>query len=149
MSRTQMKSSLVSTPTAIERRADGICEFQDVAADTALGAFVCTAGDEFSIHLYLHEREVADVPQQRRPFRAEVVDRAPRGRLVPRTRSSRHIAAGTVANFGFKSATGIIVFLVSFSIPKFAEKSQQILANFGIETRGTRFREAFGALHDP
>src|SRR5689334_14929893 len=56
--------------------------------------------------------------------------------LVPRTRSSHHIAAGTVANFGFKSGTGIIDFLVSFSIPKFAQKSRQMLANFGIGTPG-------------
>ena len=58
--------------------------------------------------------------------------------LVPRTRSSHHIAAGTVANFGFKSGTRIIVFLVSFSIPKFAQKSRQMLANFGIGTLGAR-----------
>jgi hypothetical protein len=54
--------------------------------------------------------------------------------LVPRTRSSHHIAAGTVANFGFKSGTGIIDFPVSFSIPKFAQNSRQMLANFGIGT---------------
>src|ERR1051326_2743356 len=54
--------------------------------------------------------------------------------LVPRTRSSHHIAAGTVANFGFKSGTRIIDLLVSFSIPKFAQKSRQMLANFGIGT---------------
>jgi tripartite-type tricarboxylate transporter receptor subunit TctC len=54
--------------------------------------------------------------------------------LVPRTRSSHHIAAGTVANFGFKSGTRIIDLLVSFSIPKLARWSQQMLANFGIGT---------------
>src|ERR1051326_2944573 len=54
--------------------------------------------------------------------------------LVPRTRSSHHIAAGTGANFGFKSGTRIIALLVSFSIPKFAQKSRQMLANFGIGT---------------
>src|ERR1051325_8311359 len=53
---------------------------------------------------------------------------------VPRTRSSHHIAADTVANFGFKSGTRIIAFLVSFSIPKFAQKSRQMLENFGIGT---------------
>src|SRR5690348_16626186 len=55
-------------------------------------------------------------------------------RLVPRTRSSHDFAAGRVANFGFKSGTGIIDLLVSFSIPKFAQKSRQMLANFGIGT---------------
>src|SRR5262249_36160187 len=55
--------------------------------------------------------------------------------LVPRTRSSHHIAAGTVANFGFKSGTRIIKLLVSFSIPKFAQNSRQMLANFGIRTQ--------------
>src|SRR5262249_11145488 len=54
--------------------------------------------------------------------------------LVPRTRSSHHIAAGTVANFGFKNGTRMIGFLVSFSIPKFAQNSRQMLANFGIGT---------------
>jgi multidrug efflux system membrane fusion protein len=54
------------------------------------------------------------------------------GGLVPRTRSSHDFAAGTVANFGFKSGTSIIELLVSFSIPKFAQKSRQMLANFGI-----------------
>src|SRR6266481_5635035 len=34
--------------------------------------------------------------------------------LVPRTRSSHHFSAGTVANFGFKSGTRIIELLVSF-----------------------------------
>src|SRR5262249_34151098 len=75
-------------------------------------------------------------PQARRaPLRL----RQPAGRqralpagLVPRTRSSHHIAAGTVANFGFKSGTRIIAFLVSFSIPKIAQNSRQMLANFGI-----------------
>src|SRR5262245_64270312 len=57
--------------------------------------------------------------------------------LVPRIRSAHRIAAGTVANFGFKSGTGIIALLVSFSIPKFAQKSPQMLANFGIGTLGT------------
>ena len=61
---------------------------------------------------------------------------------VPPTRSSHHIAAGTVANFGFKSGTGITELLVSFSIPKFAQKSRQMLANFGI---GTLVDQAFTA----
>src|SRR5205807_6955151 len=54
--------------------------------------------------------------------------------LVPRTRSSHHFSAGTVANFGFKSGTRIIDLLVSFSIPKFAQRSRRMLANFGIGT---------------
>ncbi len=54
--------------------------------------------------------------------------------LVPRTRSSHHIAADTVANFGFKSGTRFMQLLVSFSIPKFAQKSRRMLANFGIGT---------------
>jgi drug/metabolite transporter (DMT)-like permease len=62
-------------------------------------------------------------------------------RLVPRTRSSHGIAASTVANFGFKSGTRIIKFRVSFSIPKFAPESRQMLANFGI---GTLDRRAVG-----
>jgi drug/metabolite transporter (DMT)-like permease len=62
-------------------------------------------------------------------------------RLVPRTRSSHRIAASTVANFGFKSGTRIIEFRVSCSIPKFAQKSRQMLANFGI---GTLDRRAVG-----
>ena len=54
--------------------------------------------------------------------------------LVPRTRSSHDLAAGTVANFGFKSGTRIIDLLVSFSIPKFAQRSRRMLASFGIGT---------------
>src|SRR5262244_2665700 len=54
--------------------------------------------------------------------------------LVPRTRSSHDFSAGTVANFGFKSGTRIIELLVSFSIPKFAQRSLRMLANFGIGT---------------
>src|SRR5262249_34273950 len=54
--------------------------------------------------------------------------------LVPRTRSSHDFPAGTVANFGFKSGTRIIELLVSFSIPKFAQRSLRMLANFGIGT---------------
>jgi len=38
------------------------------------------------------------------------------------------------ANFGFKSGTRIIELLVSSSIPKFAQRSLQMLANFGIGT---------------
>src|ERR1051326_1854854 len=56
------------------------------------------------------------------------------GTLVPRTRSSHHIAAGTVANFGFKSGTRLIAFLVSFPIPRSAQRSRQMLADFGIGT---------------
>ena len=62
--------------------------------------------------------------------------KAPALALVPRTRSSHHIAASTVANFGFKSGTRIIDLLVSFSIPKFAQWARQMLANFGIGTLG-------------
>ncbi len=54
--------------------------------------------------------------------------------LVPRTRSSHHSAASTVANFGFKSGTRIIKLLVSVSIPKFAQRSLRALADFGIGT---------------
>ena len=54
--------------------------------------------------------------------------------LVPRTRSSHDFAAGTVANFGFKSGTRNIALPVSFSIPTFAQSSRQMLANFGIGT---------------
>src|SRR5262245_47755558 len=53
---------------------------------------------------------------------------------VPRTRSSHDFSARTVAKFGFKSGTRIIVLPVSFSIPKFAQRSLQTLANFGIGT---------------
>src|SRR5215467_3586359 len=56
------------------------------------------------------------------------------GTLVPRTRSSHDFSAGTFANFGFKSGTRIIDLLVSFSIPKFAQRSLRMLANFGIGT---------------
>jgi molybdate transport system substrate-binding protein len=54
--------------------------------------------------------------------------------LVPRTRSSHDFAAGTVANFGFKSGTRIIKLLVSFSIAKFARSQLRMLANFEIGT---------------
>jgi S-disulfanyl-L-cysteine oxidoreductase SoxD len=54
--------------------------------------------------------------------------------LVPRTRSSHDFSAGTDANFGFKSGTSIIDLLVSFSIPKFAQRSRRKPANFGIGT---------------
>jgi hypothetical protein len=53
---------------------------------------------------------------------------------VPRTRSSHDFSAGTLANFGFKSGTRIIELLVSFSIPKFAQRLRRMLANFGIGT---------------
>jgi hypothetical protein len=69
--------------------------------------------------------------------------------LVPRTRSSHHIAAGTVANFGFKSGTRIIELLVSSSIPKFAQKSRQMLANFGIGTLAPVPRRAIRAAYLP
>src|SRR5215472_15242457 len=54
--------------------------------------------------------------------------------LVPRTRISHDFSTGTVANFGFKSGTRFIELLVSFSIPKFAQRSLRMLANFGIGT---------------
>src|SRR6202008_1486381 len=66
--------------------------------------------------------------------------------LVPRTRSSHDFAAGTVANFGFKSGTRIIELLVSFSIPKFARSSRRMVANFGIGTLVGRFH---GSNHMP
>src|SRR5262249_56067622 len=43
-------------------------------------------------------------------------------------------SGGPVANVGFKSGTRIIELLVSFSIPKFAQRSLRMLANFGIGT---------------
>src|SRR5262249_39807150 len=54
--------------------------------------------------------------------------------LVPRTRSSHDFAAGTVANFGFKSGTGMIKLLVFLLIPKFAQRTRRTRANFGIGT---------------
>src|SRR5215472_19021545 len=54
--------------------------------------------------------------------------------VVPRTRSPHDFSTGTVANFGFKSGTRIIELLVSSSIPKFAQRSLRMLANFGIGT---------------
>jgi multidrug efflux system membrane fusion protein len=56
------------------------------------------------------------------------------GGLVPRTRSSQDFAAGTVASFGFESGTRIMELPASFSIPKLAQKSRQMLASFGIGT---------------
>src|SRR5205807_1266532 len=47
--------------------------------------------------------------------------------LVPRTRSSHHFSAGTVANFGFKSGTRIIELLVSLD----SEVRSVIAANAG------------------
>ena len=55
-------------------------------------------------------------------------------RLVLRTRSSHDFAAGTVANFGFKSSARIIDWPVSSSISKFAQRARPMLANFGIGT---------------
>src|SRR5262249_35184557 len=57
-----------------------------------------------------------------------------RSSRVPRTRSLHGFAASAVANLGFKSGIRIIKLRVSFSIPKFAQRSQQMLANFGIGT---------------
>ena len=54
--------------------------------------------------------------------------------LVPRTRSSHDIAAGTFANFGFKSGTRIIDLLVSFSIPTFVQSLRRSDTNVGIGT---------------
>src|SRR5262244_2577060 len=54
--------------------------------------------------------------------------------VVPRTRSPHDFSTGTVANFGFKSGTRIIDLLVSSSIPKFAQRSPRVTANFGIGT---------------
>src|SRR5262249_53702395 len=58
--------------------------------------------------------------------------------LVPRTRSSHEFSAGTIANFGFKSGTSIIILASVLSIPKFAQSSLQMLANFGIGTLAAR-----------
>src|SRR5262249_18829162 len=57
--------------------ADRIRELQNAAANAALQAIVGTAGNEIPIDLYFHEREMADIRQQRRPFGAQVVDRDP------------------------------------------------------------------------
>src|SRR5689334_17894504 len=57
-----------------------------------------------------------------------------RDALVPRTRSSHTLRGESYANFGFKSGTRIIELLVSFSIPKFAQRLPRMLANFGIGT---------------
>src|SRR5215471_13470464 len=79
---------------------------------------------------------ITEGPQRVCPDRpgARVAGAGSRARLVPRTRSSHDLAAGTVANFGFKSGTRIIDLLVSFSIPKFAQRSRRMLASFGIGT---------------
>src|SRR5262249_39989559 len=55
-------------------------------------------------------------------------------KLGPRTRSSHDLSASTVANFGFKSGTRIIMFAGVLPIPKFAQSSLRMLANFGIAT---------------
>ena len=54
--------------------------------------------------------------------------------LVPRTRSSHHIAARVFANFGFKSGTRIIDFASVPLIPRFASSVPQAGANLGIGT---------------
>jgi hypothetical protein len=56
--------------------------------------------------------------------------------LVPRTRSAHHLAAGTVASLRLTGDTRITDVPVSLSIPKFARKSRQMLANFAIGTLG-------------
>ena len=60
--------------------------------------------------------------------------------LVPRTRSSHHIAAGTVANFGFKSGTRIIELLVSFRFRSSQTRVRHNDANLGIRTLACRVR---------
>src|SRR5690349_18344261 len=55
---------------------------------------------------------------------------------------SRHIAASTVANFGFKSGARIIHLPVSFSLPTFARRSRQMLANVGIGALAVRYPRA-------
>ena len=55
-------------------------------------------------------------------------------RLVPRTRSSHHIAARAFANFGFKSGTRIIDLTGVPLIPRFASSVPQGRANLGIGT---------------
>src|SRR5215469_12130668 len=54
--------------------------------------------------------------------------------LVLRTRSSPNIAAGYVANFGFKSGTRIIELLVSFDSEVRLRACCKVVANFGIGT---------------
>src|SRR5579871_1396939 len=54
--------------------------------------------------------------------------------MAPSAANPLDFSAGTVANFGFKSGTRIIGLLVSLSIPKFAQRSRRMLANFGIGT---------------
>src|SRR5262249_20189798 len=58
--------------------------------------------------------------------------------LVPRTRSSPNIAAGCVANFGFKSGTRIIELLVSFDSEVRLRACCKVVANFGIGTLADR-----------
>ena len=67
--------------------------------------------------------------------------------LVPRTRISHDFSTGTVANFGFKSGTRFIELLVSFSIPKFAQRSLRMLANFGIGTLVRPVKRFFRRRH--
>src|SRR5262249_51151135 len=53
---------------------------------------------------------------------------------VPRTRSSHNFAAGTDANFGFKSGTRIIALLVSLRFRSSHKCPPRGFANFGIGT---------------
>src|ERR1043166_2203276 len=67
--------------------------------------------------------------------------RDPRQSPVPRTRSSPHVAASAVANFGFKSGTGIIDLASVLSIPKFASVNA---ARFGeLRNRDTSCQAAW------
>src|SRR5215471_17458441 len=68
------------------------------------------------------------------PFRTRSEPLRPEARLVPRTRSSHHIAARVFANFGFKSGTRIIDFASVPLIPRFASSVPQGRANLGIGT---------------
>ncbi|HEU5274419.1 MAG TPA: DUF1289 domain-containing protein [Xanthobacteraceae bacterium] len=54
--------------------------------------------------------------------------------LVSRTRSSHDVSASPFADFGFKSGTSIIELASVLSIPKFAQSSLLVPANFGIGT---------------
>jgi hypothetical protein len=88
----------------------------------------CTALDGLAKHAHVLVDEPASTPDQVRGGLS--LEHA----LVPRTRSSHDFSAGTIANFGFKSGTRIMKLPVSLSIPKFAQRSPRMLANFGIGT---------------
>jgi basic membrane protein A and related proteins len=71
------------------------------------------------------------------------------GGLVPRTRSSHHIAARMFANFGFKSGTRIVGFASVPLIPRFASSVPQRWANLGIGTLAAALALAASTLAAP